>query len=210
MCNTDRYLQKELVSLLNSACKHADSHFYFDYRPEAGGKIGVWLNCAPACHLTHHMALSNKLQRILGCATETFDKSISLVTLTLRKSASDRILYTEIFYRAGFISEKTHNVGFFASEPASLLRGIPDKMFVYCDLCESYVTGDVRSPLLRIVPIEAHTDIFAYGATLIAQKISVMLQRRFNVSIVYHHICNVSEIIFFETLQLQYFCNHLN
>lgn len=155
---------EELVSSLNSACKHADSHFYFEYRPEAGGKIGVWLNCTPTCHLTHHMALSDKLQRILGCATETFDKSISLVTLTLRKSTSDRILYTEIFYRAGFISEKTHNVGFFATEPASLLRGIPDKMFVYCDLCESYVTGDVRSPLLRIVPIEAHTDIFAYGA----------------------------------------------
>lgn len=157
---------EELVSSLNSACKHADSHFYFEYHPEAGGKISVWLNCVPKCDLVHHMALSNKLQRILGLVTETFDKTNILVPLTLRKSNSDRFLYTEIFYRAGFIpEEKTHKAGFFATEPASLLRGIPDKMFVYCDLCESYVTGDVRSPLLRIVPIEAHTDIFEYGAT---------------------------------------------
>ena len=36
----------------------------------------------------------------------------------------------------------------------SLWRGIPDKMFVYCDICEPYITGDVRTPLLRIVPVE--------------------------------------------------------
>lgn len=45
-----------------------------------------------------------------------------------------------------------------ADQPASLLRGIPDKLFVYCDICEPYITGDVQSPLLRIVALEVRND----------------------------------------------------
>lgn len=50
-----------------------------------------------------------------------------------------------------------------ADFPASLSRGIPDKLFVYTDICESYVTGDVQTPLLRIVPID--TTNYVYGST---------------------------------------------
>ncbi|KAL6433570.1 hypothetical protein ACFW04_006572 [Cataglyphis niger] len=51
-------------------------------------------------------------------------------------------------------------------EPASLLRGIPDKLFVYCDICEPYITGDVQSPLLRIVTHDARND-YAFASTQI-------------------------------------------
>jgi len=44
---------------------------------------------------------------------------------------------------------------------------IPDKMFVYCDICEPYITGDVRTPLLRIVPVEIRSHNYAFGANLV-------------------------------------------
>lgn len=50
-----------------------------------------------------------------------------------------------------------------ADFPASLTHAIPDKLFVYTDICESYVTGDVQTPLLRIVPVD--TTNYVYGST---------------------------------------------
>jgi len=56
--------------------------------------------------------------------------------------------------------------GYWSSEPCSLWHDIPDKMFVYCDICESYITGDVRTLLLRIVPVEIRNHNYAFGANL--------------------------------------------
>ena len=46
-------------------------------------------------------------------------------------------------------------------------RGIFDKMFVYCDICEPYITGDVRTSLFRIVPVEIRSYNYAFGANLV-------------------------------------------
>lgn len=71
--------------------------------------------------------------------------------------------------------EKLHSLLFYilphsrmliGDEPASLLRGIPDKLFVYCDICEPYIVGDVQSPLLRIVALDAQND-YAFASTQI-------------------------------------------
>lgn len=50
--------------------------------------------------------------------------------------------------------------------PASLTNGIPDMFFVYTDISESYITGDVHTPLLRVVPFAA-TDNYNYGSVKI-------------------------------------------
>lgn len=47
--------------------------------------------------------------------------------------------------------------------PSSLSRGLPDSLFVYSDICSPYVTGDVQSALLRMVPF--NTSAYSYGST---------------------------------------------
>ena len=46
--------------------------------------------------------------------------------------------------------------------PASLSNGLPNMLVVYTDICESYITGDVQSSLLRIIPID--TENYPYGS----------------------------------------------
>lgn len=66
----------------------------------------------------------------------------------------------------GFETNESKNIDngqvFTANFPASLSHAIPDKLFVYTDICENYITGDVQTPLLRIVPIE-NTN-YTYGS----------------------------------------------
>lgn len=49
---------------------------------------------------------------------------------------------------------------FLADYPASLSLALPDKLFVYTDICENYITGDVQTPLLRIVPVDNTNYIY--------------------------------------------------
>lgn len=49
---------------------------------------------------------------------------------------------------------------FIANYPASLSLTLPDKLFVYTDICENYITGDVQTPLLRIVPVDNTNYIY--------------------------------------------------
>lgn len=44
---------------------------------------------------------------------------------------------------------------------ACLSRSLPQSMYVYSDVCESYITGDVHSPLMRVVPLDM--DNYKYG-----------------------------------------------
>ena len=49
-----------------------------------------------------------------------------------------------------------------SQHPAALSNAIPSVLFVYTDLCESHVTGDVQTPLLRVVPVDI--DKYEYGS----------------------------------------------
>lgn len=49
-----------------------------------------------------------------------------------------------------------------SSRPASLVRALPTMLFVYTDICESYITGDVQTPLLRTVPLDI--EAYVYGS----------------------------------------------
>ena len=46
--------------------------------------------------------------------------------------------------------------------PADLISGLPSVIRVYSDICEPYITGDVHTPLLRIVPL--HMNEYKYGS----------------------------------------------
>jgi len=87
--------------------------------------------------------------------------------LSIRKPNSNET--EEKFFLTHGFNEKTgqtRTVGYWSVEPYSLWRAIPDKMFVYCDICAPYIIGDVRIPLLRIVPIEISSHNYAFGANM--------------------------------------------
>ena len=145
------------------------------------------------CNLTHYVTFSDKLSRILGFDirnkhgdSSELDRDLLLATpdylpaKLYRKAiytqgnsggnaakiadsslkVYDDEIYTTVFYKL------EHKTGIISNEPASLLRGIPDKLFVYCDICEPYIIGDVQSPLLRIVAHDVRKD-YAFASTRI-------------------------------------------
>jgi hypothetical protein len=150
---------EDLIQEINS---YPDSHFVFEIQKE-GGKLEIGLNCDDEkCGMIHYMNFSDNLFRILGCETELGIKN----NLFFREIKVDiRSNECATFFRLGFkLQEGSERISYYQSkEPCSLWRGIPDKLFVYCDICEAYVTGDVQSPLLRIVPVESRESNYAYG-----------------------------------------------
>ncbi len=54
-----------------------------------------------------------------------------------------------------------------AERPVVLARGIPDQLFVYTDICESYAVGDAQASLLRIVSPDGSKYIF--GSNIVRQ-----------------------------------------
>ncbi|XP_067216285.1 uncharacterized protein [Linepithema humile] len=163
---------EELISAINSSCKDANSHINLKLEDASGGKILFNITCDEnKCNLIHHMNVSDNLLRILGCggAIPTPNNRLQTThytTLTATKPNSKDI-FTAPFIKLGFKTEQGVRAGsFYTVEPHGLLRGIPDKLFVYCDICEPYITGDVQTPLLRIVPVELqhYGHYYAYGA----------------------------------------------
>lgn len=65
--------------------------------------------------------------------------------------------------------------------PAALTNALPSTMFVYTDICESYITGDIQTPLLRVVPLEI--EKYSYGSMKIkcfpATRYIPLLHRNF-------------------------------
>lgn len=55
---------------------------------------------------------------------------------------------------------------FVAPQPASLINGIPGMLFVYSDICEPYIIGDVHAPLLRVIPFDIANN-YNYGSVKI-------------------------------------------
>jgi len=158
---------EELISAINAGCKSAESHLYFEQQNAAGGKIAVRLTCENAdsnCRLTHYINFSNTLLRIFGLEGNVIAQD---TTLKIRESNSN-VHNTLSFIKVGFLhTPEMRVVSFGSKDPYSLWRGIPDKLFVYCDVCASYITGDARTPLLRIVPVSVAGNNYSYGTNLV-------------------------------------------
>lgn len=111
----------------------------------------------------------NKTQPLLHHLTFTLDKT---GYVCIRRVCTNCVDTTHILYLAptlnrilGFMDEE-HNIpeseeGYVAPRPTSLISALPATMFVYTDICESYITGDVQTPLLRIIPLDIES--YMYG-----------------------------------------------
>ncbi|KYQ47382.1 hypothetical protein ALC60_13600 [Trachymyrmex zeteki] len=158
----------ELIEAINTACIKAESHFYFEQQKATGGKVCISVNCDEKCKMLHHINFSDNLVRVLCFSSAISAKHAFYSKLTIRKSNSNET-QEKTFLTHGFSKEtgRRQADGYWSSEPCSLWRAIPDKMFVYCDICESYITGDVRTLLLRVVPIGIRSHNYAFGANLV-------------------------------------------
>lgn len=79
---------------------------------------------------THKLVISEKLSNILG-----FD-----------------FVWTGVEF-----SNLSFKVGKY---PASLERGLPDRLYIYSDMCSSHIVGSQRTPLLRIVPFNSTNCVY--------------------------------------------------
>lgn len=158
---------EDLIEVINKVTKQAGSHIRLEQYRE--GKIMIELSCTyDNCNLIHYLHIPDNLMRILGLGRELVEDAdkVFFKKLTVTNPDSKGHFYTAKFIAIGARNEHNHRStwGFVAHEPTSLARGIPDKLFVYCDICEPYIVGDVQSPLLRIVPVETHGENYVYGA----------------------------------------------
>lgn len=136
----------DIIETMNYASKLVNSHIVWELK--VGGRVVVKLSCVEEkCDMVHYVYFSDKLCRILGFDIDAKKRS--------------HLLFPSFLFALGDDSEYI-----IADKPASLMRGIPDKLFVYCDICESYITGDVQSPLLRIVALDARND-YSFASTQI-------------------------------------------
>lgn len=69
-----------------------------------------------------------------------------------------------------------------ASKPPDVMRGVPNSMFVYCDVVEPQLVGDVVTPLLRVVNTRADKTQYGRSFTQIFQSPMYVpvLKRQFN------------------------------
>jgi len=163
----------ELIDAINTACKVAESHFYFEQQKASGGKVLISINCDEKCKMLH-INFSDNLLRMLGFASAISSKHQFYSKLAIRKPNSNET-EEKIFLIHRFNKETGKRFwagnglanGYWSNEPYSMWRDILDKMFVYCDICEPYITGDVRTSLFRIVPVEIRSYNYAFGANLV-------------------------------------------
>ena len=94
------------------------------------------------CKEPHYTTFNEKLRRIFGF--EDFVRRQTGTFVTSRRLASVE-----------------------ANRPACLVRAIPDQLYVYTDICETYHVGDTRAALLRIVSFDNAKHKF--GITLVRQ-----------------------------------------
>jgi len=113
----------------------------------------------------YHINFSDNLLWILGFASAISSKQF-YSKLAIRKSNSNET-EEKIFLTHRLIRRWENDLQTVTGVMSLVVCDIPDKMFVYCDICEPYITGDIRTPLLRIVLIEIRSHNYAFGANLV-------------------------------------------
>lgn len=102
-------------------------------------------------------ALNNLREKI----TFRFDDISKLVTVTVTdESITSLTLSPRLSFQMGFepntnLVDKNHR-----KCPANIFLGLPSQLFVYCDIIEPQIVGDVMTPLLRIIPLDPSKYIY--------------------------------------------------
>jgi len=154
---------ESFISAINTAYKSAKLHFYFEQQNATGEKIDILFNCENDgnCKKIHYISFYNNLLQIFGLTdhcisylTHKIHKSNSIVHNTLSQYTNTiyyhniLIQYTNIltFIKLNFlVNVRTQIISFWSEGLYNLWRNIPDKLFVYFDVCApSFQLGDTQ------------------------------------------------------------------
>lgn len=92
-----------------------------------------------------------------------YDEITKQVSISILDNYIDTLtLSTKLCLQLGFEPNKNLVVNKMGTYPSNLKLGLPSQLFVYCDIIEPQIVGDVMAPLLRIVPLD--TAAYVYGA----------------------------------------------
>lgn len=104
-------------------------------------------------------ALNNMRENI----TFRYDEISKFVSVTIADdSIKSLTLSHKLCIQLGFEPNKNLVEKTFGKRPANLHLGLPSQLFVYCDIVEPQIVGDVMTSLLRIIPLDSSKYI--YGA----------------------------------------------
>lgn len=92
-----------------------------------------------------------------------YDELTKFVNATvIDKNIKSITLSPQLSLQLGFEPNRNLVEKGFGKCPANLHLGLPPQLFVYCDIIEPQIVGDVMTPLLRIIPLDPANYI--YGA----------------------------------------------
>lgn len=122
----------DVASLLEEINNLSNVKNHLRFEIQSGGYVQVTCLCTKDCPTySHAFTLSAKLLKILGLE------------------------------RSGVITcdGKKENC-IIGNRPANLANGLPAVLMVYSNICQPYVTGDVRTSLLRVVPLNLRDYVY--------------------------------------------------
>ena len=125
---------KDINSFLETINNLSNVKNHIKFTLDVGSHITAVRICNQKCATEHSISLSPLLCRIMG-----FNACLKQENSLIR------------------INDKVRS-----NHPASLSNALPSVLFVYTDICEPHVTGDVQTPLLRVVPVDVKK--YEYGS----------------------------------------------
>ena len=153
---------QDLIDAINAKCEKQRTHVKFTRDIGAGGKIIAELVCSEKeCALDHYVYFSDKLERVLGFDTRRTRPELLKYDLNKPDEIADfPAWFLQKEFRSLPLYSITYSRELVSDLPPSLARAIPDKLFIYSDVCEPYITGDGKTSLLRIVSVDTSNRDF--------------------------------------------------
>lgn len=113
--------------------------------------------------ITHLLKAFNENSLIKGKAKFTYDEISKRVTVTTSSKNLLSITTSEtLSLQLGFEPKTNFIKEYKGKYPINLYLGLPSQIFIYSDIIQPQIVGDVMTPLLRIVPLDP--TLYIYGA----------------------------------------------
>lgn len=108
----------------------------------------------------------NELNNIKENVKFHYDELTKFVSVSVMdKNIKSLSLAPQLGLQLGFEPNRNLVEKGFGKCPANLHLGLPPQLFVYCDIIEPQIVGDVMSPLLRIIPLDPSKYIYGANKT---------------------------------------------
>lgn len=130
---------------------------------EASTSIVYYKTHIPATNYDNINHILTALNNIKEKVVFRYDPVTKFVNATIMdKSIKSLTLSPQLSLQLGYEPDKNLVEKGIGKCPANLHLGLPSQLFLYCDIIEPQIVGDVMTPLLRIIPLDPSKYI--YGA----------------------------------------------